>query len=91
MPKHQKGKPVVICSFTRELQCPCGWQCEGENNRAYMLLRLHSKVCKECEISNVPKAGYAFDTKANLKYQKKHVDEGVNVVSANTFSGIPLD
>ena len=89
MPRHQKG--AVICSFTRELHCQCGWQCEGENNKAYILLRLHSKVCKECEMSDVPKAGYAIDKKSNLKYQKKHVDEGVNVVAVNTFSGIPLD
>ena len=68
-----KGHKVfVLYNQTRLFKCPCGWQCEAENNSAYLLLKLHTKICNKIDISKIPKNGYNNNPQDTLDHVKKN-------------------
>ena len=87
-----RGKPIYIdCSYTREIRCQCGWQCEGQNNRAYLMYKLHSKKCELCELSFVPKEGYNQNKQVDMKYAKVDRRSIQPIISTVYADGEPIE
>ena len=85
---HSRNVPISL-KYTREFGCNCGWRCEGEERDTFVKIKLHKKVCKECEYFNVPKTINNGDFNLNKVIAKKNTYD-VCYLQGNDLDNTPI-